>query len=174
MQALIHTARSHQYTPRLLEAAEAINQDQRQYFIEALRTHFKGELKGRVFAIWGLSFKPQTDDIREAPALSVISWLLEAGARIQAHDPEAMPATRQYFGDRPDITYASSSYEALEGADALIICTEWTKFRGPNFDRMRSLMKAPVIFDGRNLYNPAQLARWGFTYFYIGQKIRNN
>jgi UDPglucose 6-dehydrogenase len=172
MQALIHTAKAHQYAPRLLEAAEAINQDQRRYFVEALRAYFKGDLQGRVFAVWGLSFKPQTDDIREAPALTVISWLLEAGARIQAHDPEAMPATRQYFGDRPDITYASSTYEALKGADALIICTEWAKFREPDLDRMQSLMKAPVIFDGRNLYNPDKLARLGFTYFYIGQKVQ--
>jgi UDPglucose 6-dehydrogenase len=173
MQALIHTAKSHQYAPRLLEAAEAINQDQRRYFVEALQAYFKGDLKGRVLAVWGLSFKPQTDDIREAPALHVISRLLEAGARIQAHDPEAMPVTRQYFGDHQDITYASSTYEALEGVDALIICTEWTKFREPDFERMQSLMKAPVIFDGRNLYNPDKLARLGFTYFYIGQKVQD-
>jgi UDPglucose 6-dehydrogenase len=97
--------------------------------------------------------------------------LLEAGARIQAYDPEAMPATRQQLGDNPAMTYAASSYEALEGADALIVCTEWTKFREPDFERMHSLMKAPVIFDGRNLYNPAKLANLGFTYFHIGQKI---
>jgi len=173
MQALIHTAKSFNYTPRLLEAAEAVNRDQRRLFVEAIRTYFRGDLQGRVFAVWGLSFKPQTDDIREAPALTVISRLLESGARVQAHDPEAMPATRQHFGDHQDITYAPSSYEALEGADALIICTEWTKFREPNFERMQSLMKAPVIFDGRNLYNPAKLANLGFTYFHVGQKIQD-
>jgi UDPglucose 6-dehydrogenase len=171
MQALIHTARSFHYTPRLLEAAEAVNQDQRRLFVEAIRTYFRDDLQGRVFAVWGLSFKPQTDDIREAPALTVISRLLESGARIQAYDPEAMPATRQHFGDHQDITYAPSSYEALEGADALVICTEWTKFREPNFERMQSLMKAPVIFDGRNLYNSAKLASLGFTYFHVGQKV---
>jgi UDPglucose 6-dehydrogenase len=171
MQALIHTAKSLDYPPRLLEAAEVINQDQRRLFVEVIRAYFKDDLKGRVFAVWGLSFKPQTDDIREAPALTVISRLLEMGARVQAYDPEAMPATRQHFGDHPAMAYAASAYEALEGVDALIICTEWTKFREPDFERMHSLMKAPVIFDGRNLYNPAKLANLGFTYFHIGQKM---
>jgi UDPglucose 6-dehydrogenase len=171
MQALIHTARSFDYVPRLLDAAEAINQDQRRIFVEAIRNHFKDDLKGRVFAVWGLSFKPQTDDIREAPALTIIASLLEAGAQVQAYDPEAMTATRQYLGDNQKVSYVSSTYEALKGADALIICTEWSKFREPDFERMQSLMKAPVIFDGRNLYNPAKLANLGFTYFYIGQKV---
>jgi UDPglucose 6-dehydrogenase len=171
MQALIHTAKFHEYTPRLLEAAEAINQDQRRIFVDLIRTHFKDDLQGRVFAVWGLSFKPQTDDIREAPALTIMTSLLEAGARIQAYDPEAMTATRQYFGDRQDLSYAASTYEALEGADALIICTEWTKFREPDFERMQQVLKAPVIFDGRNLYNPDKLAKLGFKYYYIGQKM---
>jgi len=171
MQALIHTAHSFQYTPRLLEAAEAVNQDQRQLFVEVIQAYFKNNLKGRIFAVWGLSFKPQTDDIREAPALTVISRLLEMGATVQAYDPEAMPATRQQLGENPAVTFAASTYEALKGADALIICTEWTKFREPDFDRMHGLMKAPVIFDGRNLYNPNKLANSGFTYFHIGQKV---
>jgi UDPglucose 6-dehydrogenase len=171
MQALIHTAHSYQYTPRLLEAAEAVNQDQRRLFVEVIRAYYKDNLKGRVFAVWGLSFKPQTDDIREAPALTVIARLLEMGATVQAYDPEAMPATRQQLGANPAVTYAASSYEALKGADALIICTEWTKFREPDFERMHGLMTAPVIFDGRNLYNPAKLANLGFTYYHIGQKV---
>ena len=171
MQALIHTANDLQYTPRLLEAAEAVNQDQRRLFVEVIRAYYKDNLKGLVFAVWGLSFKPQTDDIREAPALTVISRLLEMGATVQAYDPEAMPATRQQLGDNPAVTYAASSYEALKGADALIICTEWTKFREPDYERMHGLMKAPVIFDGRNLYNPAKLASLGFTYYHIGQKV---
>jgi UDPglucose 6-dehydrogenase len=173
MQALIHTARAYDYTPRLLEAAEDINQDQRRIFVDVIRTHFKEDLKGKVFAIWGLSFKPQTDDIREAPALTIMARLLEAGARVQAYDPEAMAATRQYLGENKDVSYASSTYEALEGADALIICTEWSKFREPDFERMRSLMKASVIFDGRNLYNPVKLANLGFKYLHIGQKIES-
>ena len=171
MQALIHTARSLGYPPRVLEAAEAINQDQRRIFFEVIRKYFKDDLRGKVLALWGLSFKPQTDDIREAPALTVISRLLEVGARIQAHDPEAMAATRQYLGNNQAVSFASSSYEALKGADALVICTEWSKFREPDFERMKSLMKAPVIFDGRNLYNPDKLATLGFAYFHIGQKM---
>jgi UDPglucose 6-dehydrogenase len=170
MQALIHTANSLGYVPRVLEAAEAVNQDQRRLFMEVIRGHFKNELGGKVLAIWGLSFKPQTDDIREAPALTLISWLLEAGVRVQVHDPEAMPATRQYLGENPAISYANAAYDALNGADALVICTEWSKFREPDFERMKSLLKAPVIFDGRNLYNPAKLAGLGFTYFHVGRK----
>jgi len=171
MQALIHTAQSYGYPPRLLEAAETINQDQRRIFVDVINNYYQSDLKGKVFAVWGLSFKPQTDDIREAPALTIIEKLLAAGARIQAYDPEAMTATRQYFGDRKDVAFVASTYEALEGADALIVCTEWGKFREPDFERMKSLMQAPVIFDGRNLYNPVKLANLGFKYFHIGQKI---
>jgi len=170
MQSLIHTAKSLGYEPRVLDAAEAVNQDQRRLFLDRVRRHYQDNLKDKVFALWGLSFKPQTDDIREAPALDIISGLLAAGARVQAYDPQAMEATRQFLGDRDGLTYAGSTYEALEGADALLIMTEWTKFREPDFERMKSLMKAPVIFDGRNIYNPAKLAKLGFQYFYIGQK----
>jgi UDPglucose 6-dehydrogenase len=171
MQALIHTARSRGYAPRILEAAEAINQDQRRIFVERIADYYHGDLKGRVFALWGLSFKPQTDDIREAPALALIASLAAAGARLQAHDPEAIAATRQYLGNQPAVSFASSSYEVLEGADALIICTEWARFREPDFDRIKSLLKAPVIFDGRNLYQADKMAKLGFRYFYIGQPV---
>jgi UDPglucose 6-dehydrogenase len=162
MQALIYTAKSRGYTPRILEAAEAINQDQRQLFFELISNYYHGGLKGRVFAVWGLSFKPQTDDIRDAPALTLIEKLQEAGARLQAHDPEAMPATKQYLGNNQAVSFTKTSYEALDGADALLICTEWTKFREPDFERMRSLMKSPVIFDGRNLYNSEKVEKLGF------------
>jgi UDPglucose 6-dehydrogenase len=171
MQALIHTASSRGYSPRLLEAAEAINQDQRQSFIDLIKRYYGGDLAGKVLAIWGLSFKPQTDDIREAPSLTVISGLLESGARLQVYDPAAMAAAREALGNHPGLTYASSSYEALKGVDALLIITEWARFREPDFERMKSLMKAPVIFDGRNLYQPAKVARMGFAYFYVGQKV---
>ncbi len=171
MQALIYTARSRGYTPRLLEASEAINRDQRRLFVDLVRRHFQDELAGRTLAVWGLSFKPQTDDIREAPALTIISRLLELGVRLRAYDPQAMPATRQFFRKNEAIHFAASSYEALEGAEALLLCTEWTKFREPDFGRMKALMKLPVIFDGRNLYNPAKMAKLGFQYFHIGQKV---
>jgi UDPglucose 6-dehydrogenase len=171
MQALIHTAKSLHYTPRLLDAAEAVNQDQRQIFLDMISNYYQGNLTGKVLAMWGLSFKPQTDDIREAPALTLISKLLAAGARLQAYDPEAMKATAQTLGNEPGVKFAASSYEALEGADGLIICTEWGKFREPDFERMKALLKAPVIFDGRNLYNLDKLKGLGFSYFYMGQKV---
>jgi UDPglucose 6-dehydrogenase len=173
MQALIHTARSLGYTPRVLEAAEVVNQEQRRLFFQRIADFYQGDLKGRTFAMWGLSFKPMTDDIREAPSLTLIAKLLEAGAKIQTHDPEAMAATRQYLENRPEVSFAASSYAALKGAEALIICTEWAKFREPDFERVKSLLKAPVIFDGRNLYSPDKLANLGFQYFYIGQKLTN-
>ena len=171
MQALIHTAKSHGYTPRLLDAAEDINQDQREKFVDLVKTYFNGNLQGRTLAVWGLSFKPGTDDVREAPALTVVSRLAEMGASIQAYDPQAMGTARQELGEMPAINYAASAYEALENAEALIISTEWTSFREPDFERMKSLMNQPVIFDGRNLYNPDKVAQRGFQYFYIGQKI---
>ena len=171
MQALIHTAKNRGYTPRILEAAEAINQDQRQLFFDRVLDYFQGDLQGKVLAFWGLSFKPQTDDIRDAPALTLIEKFQEAGARIQAHDPEGMTATQKYLGDNQAISFVKTGYEAVKEADALVICTEWSKFREPDFERMRSLMKKPVIFDGRNLYNPEKLEKAGFEYFYIGQRL---
>jgi UDPglucose 6-dehydrogenase len=170
MQALIHTAKSHGYKPRLLDAAEDINQDQRERFVEGVKSYFNGNLQGRTLAVWGLSFKPGTDDVREAPALTVVSRLAEMGAAIQAYDPQAMGTARQELGEMPQVSYVASAYEALENAEALIVSTEWTSFREPDFERMKSLMKQPVIFDGRNLYNPVKIAKQGFQYFYIGQK----
>jgi UDPglucose 6-dehydrogenase len=171
MQALIHTAKSHGYTPRLLDAAEDINLDQREKFVDVVQTYFNGNLEGRTLAVWGLSFKPGTDDVREAPALTVVSRLVEMGASVKAYDPQAMGTARQELGELPRLSYVASSYEAVEGAEALIISTEWTSFREPDFERMKSLMKQPVIFDGRNLYNPVKVAQRGFQYFYIGKKI---
>jgi UDPglucose 6-dehydrogenase len=171
MQALIHTARSHGYPPRLLDAAEAINLDQREKFVEGIKSFFNGTVKGLTLAVWGLSFKPGTDDVREAPALTIISRLADLGATIQAYDPQGMTTARQELGEMPQVKYVSSCYEAVKGADALIISTEWTSFREPDFERMKSLMKQPVIFDGRNLYNPIKIDQMGFQYFYVGRKI---
>jgi UDPglucose 6-dehydrogenase len=171
MQALIHTAKSHGYTPRLLDAAEAVNQDQRRLFVERVLQYFDDNVKDKVFALWGLSFKPGTDDMREAPSLSIISELAERGARFRAYDPKAMDEAKKFLGGNEAVTFASSCYNVLEGADALIINTEWTMFREPDFERMKSVLKQPVIFDGRNLYNPVKLAKLGFQYFYIGQKV---
>ena len=171
MQALIHTARSLGYTPRLLDAAEAINFDQREKFVDIINNHFKGDLKGKTLAVWGLSFKAGTDDVREAPGLTVISRLVEAGAKVQAYDPQAMTTARQELGEMPQVSYAASAYEALNGADALVINTEWSSFREPDFERIKSKMKKPLIFDGRNLYNPVKMAQLGIQYFFVGKKI---
>jgi UDPglucose 6-dehydrogenase len=171
MQALIHTAQSLGYPPRLLNAAEAINLDQREKFLAVIKDYFGGNLKGKTLAIWGLSFKPGTDDVREAPALTIIPRLVELGAAVRAYDPQAATTARQEMGEIPQVSYTNSCYEALKGADALAINTEWTSFREPDFERMKSLMKQPVIFDGRNLYKPSKMAQLGFQYFYVGKKI---
>jgi UDPglucose 6-dehydrogenase len=169
IRGLIQTAKAVHYAPRLLEATEAINQDQRQLFIDLISDYFGNNLEGRIFGAWGLSFKPWTDDVREAPALAIISALMKKGAHIKAYDPQAVNAAQHFFGEaNPAITYAADMYEASEGADALIIHTDWTMFRTPNFDRLKSRLKNPVIFDGRNLYNPEKLARLGFAYFFMG------
>ena len=135
-------------------------------FISKLESHF-GALKSRTIAIWGLSFKPRTDDMREAPAISLINRLLRARAKVQAYDPQAEPVARRIFGRK--ITLADNSYGALKGADALVIATEWNEFREPDFTRMRLLMKSPVIFDGRNIYSPEQMKAQGFTYYSVGR-----
>jgi UDPglucose 6-dehydrogenase len=171
MQALIHTAKSLGYTPRLLDAAEAINFDQREKFVDMIKNYFHGDLKGKTLAVWGLAFKAGTDDVREAPALTVITRLAELGATILAYDPQAITTARQELGDVPRVSYVNSCYEAVKDVDALIVNTEWSSFREPDFERIKSLMKQPVIFDGRNLYNPDKVAQLGFEYFYVGKKI---
>ena len=135
--------------------------------IEKIKRHFGAELSGLTFAIWGLAFKPRTDDMRDAPAITVIESLVGAGARVQAFDPEAMEEARKMFGDR--IQYTHRNYDALHGASALLILTEWNEFRRPDFDRVKKLMMHPVIFDGRNIYDPADLRKLGFTYYSIGR-----
>ncbi len=143
-----------------------MNTSQKQRLVDKMEAHF-GQLKGRTIAIWGLAFKPRTDDMREAPAIAIINRLLALGARVQAYDPQAEEVARRLFGSR--ISLARKSYEALKGADALAIVTEWNEFREPDFAKMRKLMRAPVIFDGRNIYSPAQLRALGFAYFSIGR-----
>jgi UDPglucose 6-dehydrogenase len=131
-----------------------------------MKAHF-GSLKGKVIGVWGLSFKPKTDDMREAPSVPMIEALLAAGARVQAYDPEAARTAKAILGNR--ITFASGNYEALKGADALAIVTEWNEFRRPDFGRMRKLMRTPVVFDGRNLFTTEQMKQHGFTYYSIGR-----
>ena len=168
VQALIRTGRDYQVDFRLLEAAEEVNQRQKSLLVDRVNAHFDGDLKGRTLAVWGLAFKPRTDDMREAPSITVIEALLAAGARIRAHDPEALENARRVFGDR--ITYHAINYDALNGADALLILTEWNEFRHPNFQRIREMLKQPIIFDGRNLYDPDLMKALQFTYYSIGRR----
>jgi UDPglucose 6-dehydrogenase len=166
VKALIRFSANQDYDFEVLKAVEAVNDRQKRVLVGKLLAHF-GSLKGRTIAVWGLAFKPKTDDMREAPAIVIVNSLLEQGVKVQAFDPEAQRMARTIFGSR--ITYASKSYDALKGADALVIVTEWQEFREPDFDRMRKLMRSPVIFDGRNIYDPPQMKAHGFTYSSIGR-----
>jgi UDPglucose 6-dehydrogenase len=146
-----------------------INERQKTILMPRLKKFFSNKLEGKKIAVWGLSFKPDTDDIREAPALYMIDELLEGGAQVVAFDPEAMNNVKKLYGKK--INYAATQYEALEGADALLICTEWAAFRNPDFDQMYKQMGQKVIFDGRNLYTSDQIKKAGFTYYSIGRKL---
>ena len=167
VRALAATARKLGLEPLILQAVDEVNNRQKTALIQKIQKHFAGDLRGKRFAIWGLSFKPRTDDIREAPALVLIDWLLEQGVTLAVHDPEAMKNVRRLYGER--LVYCERSMDALRDADALAINTEWGEFRHPNLVEMRRLMKAPVIFDGRNLYDPRIMKELGFTYYSIGR-----
>jgi UDPglucose 6-dehydrogenase len=167
IQALMHLARQSGIEPQLLDAVDRVNTQQKTVLYHKLHQHFDAKLKGRKLAVWGLSFKPRTDDIREAPALAMIDRLLADGAELTVFDPEAIDNVRQQYGDR--LQYANGMMEALKAAEALIIMTEWKDFQHPDFETMRNQMQSPVIFDGRNLYNPAQMKSLGFTYHSIGR-----
>ncbi|HLH76481.1 MAG TPA: UDP-glucose/GDP-mannose dehydrogenase family protein [Candidatus Binataceae bacterium] len=167
VQALIHTASEYEQEFSLLKAAEEVNRRQKTLLVDRIKAHFGHDLSGRTLAVWGLAFKPRTDDMREAPSITIIEGLLAAGATIAAHDPEAMDNARRIFGER--ITYHTINYDALRGADALLVLTEWNEFRQPNFNRLRELLKQPVIFDGRNLYDPALMRALNFTYYSVGR-----
>lgn len=167
VKALISTASDHGYPMRILQAVEDVNEEQKTILFRKLSAHFGGDLQGRKVAMWGLAFKPETDDMREAPSLVLIDRLLEAGCQITAYDPVAIPEARRRIGDR--IAYAKNIYETVEGADVLMVVTEWKEFRLPAWTRIRSLMKTPLILDGRNIYNIAEIEEAGFTYHCIGR-----
>ena len=166
VKALLKSAADQGYDFRILRAVEDVNEAQKGRLVEKMSAHF-GSMAGRTIAIWGLAFKPRTDDMREAPAIAIIERLLALGATVRAYDPEAAGTARRIFGDR--ITLCEKSYDALAGADALAIVTEWNEFREPDFAKMRSLLKAPVVFDGRNIYSPEHMRALGFQYFSIGR-----
>jgi len=167
LKACITTGREVGYELKILDAVVDVNEKQKKLLGQKVLKHFGGDLKGKKIALWGLAFKPGTDDIREAPALVLVEQLLAAGAEVVATDPVAMPAVRKQLGDR--IRYEESNYDTAEGADALVLVTEWNEFRRPSFDRLKKIMRQPVIFDGRNIWNPAEVRAAGFTYSGIGR-----
>lgn len=169
VQALERTARQVGYDAQLLQAVEAVNYRQKSKLFDKITRHYGGNLEGRTFALWGLAFKPQTDDMREASSRVLMEALWKAGARVRAYDPEAMGETRRIYGERDDLVLVDHQDEALDGADALAICTEWKPFRIPDFDAMRERLKEALIFDGRNLYDPDHLREMEFTYYGIGR-----
>jgi len=173
VRALERTAQANGYTAELLHAVEAVNFRQKEKLFEKISTHYAGKLEGKTFALWGLAFKPNTDDMREASSRVLMEALWDQGARVRAFDPEACEETARIYGEREDLALCESPESALAGADALVVITEWNLFRSPDFERIRSTLKAPVIFDGRNLYDPAFLAKQGFTYYSIGRASVN-
>jgi len=153
----------------LLNAVESVNGRQKKVLFDKMQSHFDGNLQGKTIALWGLAFKPNTDDMREAPSRTLIEALWGAGAKVRAYDPVAIEETKRIYGERPDLVFVDTSMEALDGADALAIATEWQEFRSPDFERIRQVLKSPVVFDGRNLYDPGIVKAFGLTYYGIGR-----
>lgn len=171
VQALVRTSESIGYQPQLLQAVEAVNNRQKYRLPTLIKQHFGDDLRGKTFALWGLSFKPNTDDMREASSRVLMEELWQAGAKVQAYDPEAMEETQRIYGLRDDLLLLGTKDAALNNADALIICTEWQNFRAPDFDLLKDKLRHPVIFDGRNLYEPERMQKRGFTYYAIGRGV---
>jgi UDPglucose 6-dehydrogenase len=169
VKALEHTARAHAYEPRLLTAVEAVNAAQKRKLFALIERHFDGQLQGRTIALWGLAFKPNTDDMREAPSRTLLEQLWQAGANVRAYDPEAAEETARIYGARKDLVLCEQQYSALDGADALVIVTEWKAFRSPDFDRIKTALKQAVVFDGRNIFEPKAVEALGLAYYGIGR-----
>ncbi|MCK2147849.1 UDP-glucose/GDP-mannose dehydrogenase family protein [Marinobacter alexandrii] len=169
VQALARTARDCDYESRLLNAVEAVNYAQKHVLFDKVSHYFQGDLKGKVVAVWGLAFKPNTDDMREASSRTLMENLWKAGAVVQAFDPEAMEETQRIYGDHDGLTLCGTKEQALKGADVLVICTEWKEFRSPDFEAIAATLREPAVFDGRNLYEPEMLHRYGLIYYAIGR-----
>ena len=169
VQALERTARQHGYEAQILQSVESVNERQKHKLFELIERHFHGEIRGRTFAVWGLAFKPNTDDMREASSRTLLKLLWDAGAKAQVFDPEAIDETRRIYGDRSDLRYCASPAEALDGADALVVVTEWKAFWAPDFAKLKATLKSPVVFDGRNIYDPAVVEAAGLAYYGIGR-----
>ncbi len=172
VKALINTSKVHEHPLAILNAVDKVNSGQRYVLIDKLLKHFNNDIKGKTFAIWGLSFKPLTDDIREAPALTIIKELLARGASVHAHDPIAMDNVKEVLQN--GVSYFDKSYDALKDADALLIITEWNEFRNPDFDKMINTLNNPLIFDGRNIFDPKEMKELGFVYYGIGRGVDGN
>jgi len=166
VKAMVHFASQKDYDFKILKAVEQVNTQQKTRLVARMKAHF-GSLKGKTVAVWGLAFKPRTDDMREAPSIPLIKALLAEGADVQAYDPEATKVAKGIFGSK--VTFTAKNYDALRGADCLVIVTEWSEFRRPDFEKMRKLLRSPVIFDGRNLFTPEQMKQGGFTYYSVGR-----
>lgn len=169
IQALIRTSQEYQSPSDIIQSVERVNQRQKLHLFKKIHTHFHGNLRGKTFAVWGLSFKPETDDMRDAPSQMMLKALWEAGAKVQAYDPEAMNEAQKIFGQRDSLIYGTCPENVLEGADALIVLTEWRIFRSPDFNKIKNTLKKPIIFDGRNIYDPHALEKMGITYYGIGR-----
>ncbi|PMR73056.1 UDP-glucose dehydrogenase family protein [Billgrantia endophytica] len=169
VQALIRTASDIDFDAKMLKAVEARNAEQKTTLFQKIHTHYQGDLAGKTFAVWGLAFKPNTDDMREAPSRVLMEALWEAGAKVQAYDPEAMEEAQRLYGNRDELSLCGTKEAALKGATALVIVTEWQSFRAPDFDLINERLSEPTIFDGRNLYEPKRMAHKGFTYYSIGR-----
>ncbi len=171
VQALVRSATGVGYTAKVLESVEAVNYRQKEKLFDYMMRHYNGDLKGKTIALWGLSFKPNTDDMREASSRVLMEKLWAEGAKVQAFDPEAMEETQRIYGDRDDLVLLGTKEATLKDADCLAICTEWQAFRAPNFDNIKSALKDPVIFDGRNLFEPSLMAEYGLDYYGIGRGL---
>ena len=169
VQALARTAEAQGYAPQLLHAVEAVNRAQKRHLFALIERHFGGALQGKTIALWGLAFKPNTDDMREAPSRTLIEALWAAGARVRAYDPEAGAEARRLYGARADLVLCEQPYDALQDADVLVLMTEWKVFRSPDFARIRAALRTPALFDGRNLYDPASVEAAGIAYYGIGR-----
>jgi UDPglucose 6-dehydrogenase len=168
VNALIKTSEEHNSPIRLLKVVDEVNREQKLVLVKKVLSHFKNEIKGKKFAIWGLAFKPNTDDMREAPSIYIIKELVKLGAKVSAYDPAAMENAKFYLDEILD--YCDDQYEALKDAEALLILTEWNEFRNPDFEKIKNELKAPIIFDGRNIFDVEKMEELGFVYYSIGRK----
>ena len=170
VQALIKTGKDHGIDLKIARSVEDVNKSQKMLMVRKIIEHYRSEdLAGKTFAVWGLAFKPKTDDVREAPALTICSELVKRGARVRVYDPEANDTFKEKFGAHSNLECVRDNYEALKGADALIVCTEWNAFRQPNFKLIKQELVKPVVFDGRNIYDIADMRSYGFTYYSVGR-----